>query len=471
MSYDLNSYFQLGLDSATNPQSSLVMNTIRTPVDSQSGRSGLSRVTFKVPKVGLITGDSMITLQFIQNGTPSTANVTPNFISGALGCIERCRILVDNKVLTDLEKPSLLEIPKMYSRATQNEVAQYQNKFLANEFETDVVPLSGLEQFDNTKTRYFTAADKTTDFQNVVRHRPSTEALSHVYGLHLKNLGAEFLENESLPVFLLGAQREMIIELYIHTDCREYLVPTMGTLSADDYVVNYANVELVTTHVQIPDDVQASEIANLQTQPVSYPLIDNYVVKGNRVMGAAGATDNKVFRINAQNRELHKLLMVNTNVSTQVQDNNRVVGNQKAIALGDESLQIKSNGLNLFERPITSQSLLYQQTTYAHNGMALKLPMNACRVDTRVNQMPLMTDNLGLNYRGNAKYLAIDFTNGNGGVYGGGSVQKQAMEIEHNVTPTNTTTPIQQNRTFNSSFYLSVSKLLTIGARNVEISF
>jgi hypothetical protein len=263
----------------------------------------------------------------------------------------------------------------------------------------------------------------------------------------------------------------MIIELYIHTDCREYLVPTMGTLSADDYVVNYANVELVTTHVQIPDDVQASEIANLQTQPVSYPLIDNYVVKGNRVMGADGTTDNKVFRINAQNRELHKLLMVNTNVSTQVQDNNRVVGNQKAIALGDESLQIKSNGLNLFERPITSQSLLYQQTTYAHNGMALKLPMNACRVDTRVKQMPPMTDNLGLNYRGNAKYLAIDFTNGNGGVYGGGSVQKQAMEIEHNVTPTDSTNPIQQNRTFNSSFYLSVSKLLTIGARNVEISF
>jgi len=471
MSYDLNSYFQLGLDSATNPQSSLVMNTIRTPVDSQSGRSGLSRVTFKVPKVGLITGDSMITLQFVQNGTPSTANVTPNFISGALGCIERCRILVDNKVLTDLEKPSLLEIPKMYSRATQNEVAQFQNKFLANQFETDVVPLSGLEQFDNTKTRYFTAADKTTDFQNVVRHRPSTEASSRVYGLHLKNLGAEFLENESLPVFLLGAQREMIIELYIHTDCREYLVPTMGTLQADDYIVNYPNVELVTTHVQIPDDVQASEIANLQSQPVSYPLIDNYVVKGNRVMGAAGATDNKVFRINAQNRELHKLLMVNTNVSSQVQDNNRVVGNQKAIALGDESLQIKSNGLNLFERPITSQSLLYQQTTYAHNGMALKLPMNACRVDTRVNQMPLMTDNLGLNYRGNAKYLAIDFTNGNGGVYGGGSVQKQAMEIEHNVTPTNATSPIQQNRTFNASFYLSVSKLLTIGARNVEISF
>ena len=48
MSYDLNNYFQLGLDSEATPQNSLVMNTIRTPVDVQSGRTALSKVTFKV---------------------------------------------------------------------------------------------------------------------------------------------------------------------------------------------------------------------------------------------------------------------------------------------------------------------------------------------------------------------------------------------------------------------------------------
>ena len=42
MAYNLNDYFQLGLDSEATPQNSLVMNTIRTPVDVQSGRSGLS---------------------------------------------------------------------------------------------------------------------------------------------------------------------------------------------------------------------------------------------------------------------------------------------------------------------------------------------------------------------------------------------------------------------------------------------
>ena len=473
MSYDLNSYFQLGMEAGTMPQNSLVMNTIRTPVDTQSGRSGLSKVTFKVPKVGLLTGDSMVTVQIIEksNGMPTTSNVTPNFISGALGCVERCRILIDNKVLTDLEKPSLLEIPKMYSRSTENEVASFQNKFLANQFQTGVDPENGAEVFKDSQTRYFTSAVKNNDVQNVVRNRPSSEANSRVYGLHLKNLGAQFLETDSLPVFLLGS-REMIIELFIHKDCREYLVPTQGTLAADDYEVNYPIVELVSTHIQIPDDVASNEIEAMARQPVAYPLIDNYLVKGFITNGAAGAKVDKVYRVNAQNREVHKLLIAHSNIKADVQNNNRVVGNQKAIALGDVSLQIKANGLNIYERPIISQSLLFQQSTYAHDGMALKLPMYSFRLDNRSLNNNLQSDEtLYLNYRGNANYQAVDFANGNGGVFGGGTVMKQATEIEYSATPRAAANPIQENRTFDTNFYLSVSKMLTIGAKSVDISF
>ena len=69
MSYNLNEFLQLGMDSEATPVNSLVMNTIRTPVDVQSGRSGLSKVTFKVPKNGLLTADSMVSLQFIQRNS------------------------------------------------------------------------------------------------------------------------------------------------------------------------------------------------------------------------------------------------------------------------------------------------------------------------------------------------------------------------------------------------------------------
>jgi len=471
MSYDLNEYFQLGLDSEATPQNSLVMNTIRTPVDVQSGRSGLSKVVFKVPKVGMLTGDSMITLSFKQNGT-TTSNATPNFINGALGCVERCRIVLDNKELTNLERPSLLEVPKFYTRATQNEVAQFQYKFLGNQFQTTTKEVDGQENFDKSKTRYFTDEAETNDKQNVVRYRvpSSDETQCHKYGLHLRNLGAQFLENDSLPVFLLGS-REMLIELFFYTDCREYMVPTQGTLAASDIVIDYPNVELVSTHIQLPDDVQANEIANLARQPLTYPLIDNYLVKGTIQTGAIGTQVSRTYRINAQNREVHKLLICHNDIPANIQSNNRVVGNQKANSLGDVELQIKSNGLNLYERPVNSQALIYQQTTYAHNGMALKLPYNAFQVVNRTAQIPQGTETLYENYRGTQHYLAVDFQNGNAGVFGAGSVQKTAMEIEYKTTPRVATNPVQENRQYDTNFYLSVSKLLSIGARNVEISF
>lgn len=469
MSYNLNDFFQLGMDSEATPQNSLVMNTIRTPLDVQSGRDGLSKVTFKVPKVGLLTGDSMITLQFIQKDSTSS-NVTPNFVTGALGCVERCRIILDNKVLTDLERPSLLEVPKIYSRNTQNEVAQFNYKFLGNQFQTTVEDSSGHEDFHQERTRYMTSAVKNNDTQNVERHRVSTAANSRVYGLHLKHLGAQFLENESLPVFLLGS-REMVIELFFYKDCREYLVPTVGTLAEADFEVNYPLVELVTTHIALPDEVQAGEVAALANQPLQYPLLDNYLVKGTITTGAVAAKTEKTFRINAQNREVHKVLICQSEIKNNYKNNSRVVANQKAIATGNVELQIKSNGLNLFERPVTNQPLLYQQTTYAHNGLALKLPYFSFNVNARQGQIPQCDHTLYEDYRGTQHYLAVDFQNGNGGVFGGGSVQKQAMEVEYATTPQVTANPVQNARQFDSNIYLTVSKMLTIGQRSIDISF
>ena len=468
MSYNLNEFLQLGMDSEATPVNSLVMNTIRTPVDVQSGRSGLSKVTFKVPKNGLLTADSMVSLQFIQKNSTSS-NVTPNFVSGALGCIERARLVIDNKVLTDLERPSLLEIPKTYSRKTQNEVAEFEYKFLGNQFQTGVNE-NGQEEFDVEKTRYLITNTPANDVQNVVRYRIGDEDTSRVYGIHLKNLGMEFLEQDSLPVFLLGS-REMVLELFFYKDCREYLVPTSGTMAADDYELNYPNVELVTTHVQLPDEVQSEQLSMLRTQPFMYPLLDNYLVKGTLTTGAIGAKTSRIFRVNAQNREVHKLLMVNSEISTNIDTAQRVVANQKAVATGTIELQIKSNGLNMYERPITNQSIIYQQSTYAHNGMALKFPYNAFHVNARHAQIPQSTQHLYLKYKGTQQYLAIDFSNGNGGVYGGGSVQKQAMEIEYSTTPQVNVSPPQENRQFDVNFYLTVSKMLTIGANKVEISF
>ena len=60
---DIKSFFKLGLDSTDDAgEEAGLINTIRTPVDTQSRQ--LNRVTFKVPKIGMLTADSHINLRF-----------------------------------------------------------------------------------------------------------------------------------------------------------------------------------------------------------------------------------------------------------------------------------------------------------------------------------------------------------------------------------------------------------------------
>ena len=105
---DLKSYFKLGLDSTNDAtEQAGLINTIRTPVDTQSRQ--LNRVTFKVPKMGMLTADSHINLRFTTTSDYSGLNI----MNGALGAVQRFRVLVGNKVLTDIERPALLENDKL----------------------------------------------------------------------------------------------------------------------------------------------------------------------------------------------------------------------------------------------------------------------------------------------------------------------------------------------------------------------
>ena len=275
MSLDLNEYFSLGLDSTNNPiENAGMQNVFRTPVDTSS--ANLNRVTFKFPKTGLLTADSMITLQpILGNSSAGTTTLTPNFVNGVIGAIKRTRILVDNKVLVDLERPGLAENVKLYSRHTQIELAEKEYKLMGNQFRTQT-NADGTEGFNVGDTRVVKNA--TGNLVSCSKNLILQEASSKVYGIPLKHLGADFLEAASLPVFLLG-HREMILELEFFADCREYVCsPQADTINADSVKINLANCELVSTHIALPPDVESQEIANMARQPVQYPLLDTYVI-------------------------------------------------------------------------------------------------------------------------------------------------------------------------------------------------
>lgn len=481
MSLDLNSYFKLGLDSTENPTNEAgLQNTIRTPTDTSS--SNLNRITFKVPKIGMLTGDSHINVQFVASDgkTAANSNITPNFINGALGCVKRFRILMDNKVLTDMEFPSLLTNPENYSKYTQTQLADYHYYLLANQFVNVQYP--GLATGDNAvgteifseNERYVLNADGSAQ-HCLTFNKVGTATESNVYALPLRMLGAKFLESNSLPVFLLN-DREMIIELTFHKDAREWLVKENGTMGANDASVNLAKCELITTHIMLNDELENNERQASFKNPVQYPLLDNYLIKA--VIGdgfAVGTSTNNIYRVHLNNRELHSLLMVFHQQEGNLTGQSRITANQVSSSLGDETLQIKSNGQNMFDRPITNAGVFFQLLTYYNSGMALKTSFQGWQA----NQQSLYVPNniahggngqLFRDYRGEFHYLGIDFRNGNMGVFGAGTQQRSNLEIDYSVIPRTATFP-KQDEQRDLFFYVKVSKLLTLGGNVVNVSF
>jgi len=469
MSLDLNDYFNLGIESTNQPlENAGMINVFRTPVDTSS--VNLNRITFKVPKTGMLTADSMITLQFNLADTTATAsNASVNFVNGAVGAIRRTRILVDNKTLVDLERPGLPEVVKMYSRNTQVELSEKHYKLMGNQFRTKIED-DGTENFDTKNSRVLTK-DNSNDVsinKNIIHNTTN----SKVYGIPLKHLGADFLEAASLPVFLLG-NREMIIEIEFHADCREYAVDVNGAaLTAGQVVVNVANAELVSTHIMLPPAVEANELANLRRQPAQYPLLDTYLIRGvvDTSSTAIGNQKDETYRINFQNREVHNLLMASVSPTPP---SKRITANQFATSMGDEVLQMKINGLNLFDRPIRQQPMIYQLTTYSEDGRTLKVPYNAWSVDDnslRAYKQPSANAPLYLDYRGGFHYVKVDFSNSNAGVFGSGTIMKTAAEIDYQLTPRANANPNQRVKN-DMMFYATISKLLSIGANEVNISY
>ena len=67
-------------------------------------------------------------------------------------------------------------------------------------------------------------------------------------------------------------------------------------------------------------------------------------------------------------------------------------------------------------------------------------------------------------------YTKVDFSNANSGVFGSGTMMKTAAEIEHTITPRTATNP-NQTQINDVFFYATISKLMTIGSSQVNISY
>ena len=188
-----------------------------------------------------------------------------------------------------------------------------------------------------------------------------------------------------------------------------------------------------------------------------------------------GTQASNIYRVHLNNRELHSLLMVFHQQEGNLTGQSRITANQVSSSLGDEQLQIKSNGQNLFDRPITNSGVFFQLLTYYNQGMALKCSFQGWQANQQSLYIP---NNIAFggaserfrDYRGEFHYLGVDFRNGNMGVFGAGTQQRSNLEIDYINTPRTATFP-KQDEQRDLFFFVKVSKLLTLGGNVVNVSF
>ena len=458
MTTDLKDYFKLGLDSTENAgEQPGLINTIRTPVDTQSRQ--LSRVTFKVPKIGMLTGDSHINLRF---NTNAAGKHNLNLWNGAIGAISRVRIMIGNKVFTDLEEPALIETEKLYSNDTATHLVDFERNFLGNDvrFITDK---DGNFQISNESNVILSKQDNATSAKMIIEGNKCK-----TYGIPLRKLGATFLESQSLPVFLLGS-REMILEITFNTNCAEYvtLPGSNASMASNAVEVDLQNVELVSTHVMLDEQTESEQIANLRNSPAQYPLTDTYTIRGVLPAGTNGDSATNLYRLNIQNREVHRVLLAFKRLKGETRE---FTANQVSDGCGDEELQVKVNGLNMFDRPVSNAATIYQLLNYYNGGVSLKVPYQVFN-GTKYSQADLDFSAGYIEFNHSQHYIGLDFKNGNAGIQGSGTVMTSALEVDYSNTPNDDSGAGSQALQHTLLFYVSVSKMLTIASNSITVSF
>lgn len=473
MSLELDKFFNLTVNEVEDaPLQQSLLTTIRTPVEAFN--TNTNSVFIKVPKQGLLTSDSMVTFR-IKAEQALTNNCRVNVLNGALGAIKRFTLRVDNKVLTDIEKPAQFVTQHLYS---QNSVSKtsctYHYLFGCNGPRLTVDRLDGIERPDvrsGMTIEYDGTNIPTITVQEFNISNTADE--NWRFGVPLSFLGATWLANNNLPMFMLK-DREVIMEIQFEQIASEYLV---GSDSVDlAYCgVELSTVELVSTHIQQDEELERAMIAQIKKTPFKYPMLDTYLVKNVIPAGTVGTEYTQTYRINLQGRELHSMMLAFRDTvlpdHTSAEDFKVWTANQGSDAMGDTAYLLKMNGRNVFEREVSSQALIFFLNQLYNKGSSLQVSQHeyVCDANTILNAAQ-NTDEFNADLRGRCHWAGFDFENGNNVVFGGGVQQTAPLEIQYTITPRTATFPSQEHA-HEMLAYMTVSKLLTIGAGQVGISF
>lgn len=461
---NLEDYFRIGRTSEDVPtEEPALINTIRVAPESTSTLH--NSVKFKFENVGNLTSDSGVVIQPTLSSTATASNVALNIANGVLGSVKRCQLLIDGQTLNDLENPSYLETQRMYSRNTPARLMDYHKNLLGNDLLLDVSDDGNDELSGGSSIKLSSTNNFVTERANI----SSTQANNKKYFVPLHMLGLSFLRHSNLPLYLMK-DRNIELILDFEKDCRQYAFAGTGTLNDSDVSIALDTCELVQTNILIDQSLQDEQMDFMRKgNNIDYTLIENYAIKRSITTSAAvGSEKNQgAIRLNVQNRELHRVLVVSRDVAP---DGTNPLANQASLSLGDETYNFKSNGTFMYDQDINNDAVAFYLNSIYNNGFSSKISNYQWVASTLGNSQYTDSDNNQF-FAGKFHYVGQSFRNGQVGVVGAGTGMRTPLEYNLKATPAKTANPDQTSKEIELNFYIGSTKTLTITPSSVMIQF
>lgn len=438
-----------------------------TPSDSNNSQK---RYRFKLDPIGFLSANSMLTGKLT---APAPGNTEPRFNcqNGVLGALERCTLSVGDRILNDTEGVNDWATLNHLYKQDRDTLNGYYTHFLQNQLVTLDDSDDKQILYDNDKSGY----DLNAQVPNSFKITDDTDN-NYTFAIPL-GLVIPALTNKEIPLFLFD-QYQIFITFYFSTPDKyitDGSAPSRYPAANENYF--FSDLELKVDYKLYPT-VMENAIREDTLKAGGYVMNFPDIIKVESVLasGTLGTVQEKEFRLQLQNKEVHTISLIKkyqngVDSGANSSGNDRDVfwtgRDQYCIGMKKEEYNVRVNGSDLYEEDLKYPNQHFNQVEYTlDKRLEVERPFYYSDKNTWYCGLTLPQIN------GVYKPLCADLRNGNPGVQGAGTfVGQYPIVWKYKRTPIDD----YDNQDLELNFYVTVTRKAVItndgNKQNVQVSY
>lgn len=388
---------------------------------------------FRLDTAGFLDKSSLLTFKCKSNNGAKTLRA--NCFNGVLGAIKRVQLHFGDFEIQNLSEcgrwSTLNHLYKVKPDVQNKKLSHYLGNQLQYQVlkSDDEVPSAantaptGSIYPDNSRSginygNFGTGAGAAINSQEITTDSNN----NHLHAIPLGML-LPALEQRDIPLFLF-TDYKVFLEVEFEADSSQWVnditqnnYGANETLAAASGDVGFSGVELVVDYLIFPSKVQEDYKAKTAAEGgLTLDFMNVFNIEKTLNAGADNTNQSQEFRLNVLDQEVHYIQFLKQ-LPNNAQGQERVLLGQRSDAQSINTLQYNINGVDIFPTPQHSPLQHYNQLSYVlGNDLQVIKPLYCKDVNTEYSMLSPPNSNL----LGKYNVLALDLSNGEPSIQGGG---------------------------------------------------